>query len=124
MLNKKQQVLLKTIQSQIKGSEYKVIEHEDFLKKFKKRSKVALPQLTSMMKDLQKLDLIDIKYHDENVFCLALTKKGTVQKATIQAQDKTVLRVQRLFLVYTILFSVLAGAFAFVATWLANYLFG
>ena len=116
------QILLKSIQKQITDDQYKVIENEEFLKKFKKHNKVNVPALSRMLNDLQKLDYIDIKYKDENVFCLALTKKGRMQHLQKQTENKTITHIRKLFLLYTILFSILAGVLAFLGTWLANYL--
>lgn len=117
MIDKHTQHLLDVITSKIKDDSYKVIEIEEFLKSLKRHS-VNEEKLMDMMKNLQKLNYIDIKYSDQQVYCLAVLPKA--RNVDFQFENKLPLKkLKRTMFLYIIL----SGMSAFLGTALAIYLF-
>lgn len=119
MLDKKTQVLLKTINSQCKDDSYKVIDKSEFLKAYKKKNKVNEQVLSSMIKTLQKAELISVKYSDNQVYCLAVNTKGRNFFDNEYSHSKEVQKLRKIFFYYVIL----AGISAFLGTAAAIHFF-
>lgn len=118
MLDKNTQILLKTITSQIQDESYKVIDNDDFLNQFRS-GRVNEEGLNAMMLQLQKGGYIDIKYNDNQKYCLAVKPKAREMKEEVQLDNREIRKLKRM-LFWVV---VLSGLSAFAGTWAAIYLF-
>lgn len=122
MLNKKYQILIKSINSKVPDDSYKVIEITEFLEDFKNKHKVSEKELFEMMTYLQKNFFIDIKYTDPQVYCLSVKPKLRNYKSKeveTFISNKEMRKFKKLFLFY----AILAGLCSFVGTGLAILVF-
>ncbi len=119
MLNKKSLKVLKVLSSICEDGTYKVIEYENLIQKLsieKNSSKMVIDQILDNLKVCQ---YIDIKYAENNTYCLSVLPKGRMiieEKSMFLKSQKTT----NLMLFATMLFS---GIMAFIGAFLAVILF-
>ncbi len=119
MLDRKSFKVLKVLNSMCEEGTYKVIDYDSLIEKLsseKKSSKLSVDQILEHLKLGQ---YIDIKYAENNTYCLSVLPKGRMIIEESVNAAKTQKR-SSLMLVLTALFS---GIMAFIGAFLAIYLF-
>lgn len=115
MLDKLSTVLLKIINTECEDGTYKVIDASTLLQKFPRKYHVELSQLNVMLETLKKRDYIDVKYSDNNVYCLCTLPKGKLQFENLKDDSKVIKKVYKMLSINLILTSVFAFLGAMVA---------
>jgi hypothetical protein len=120
MLDKRSIKFLNNILVICGDGSYKIIETNDLIKGMLPRYKVDAEAISQITKFLVGNEMIDIKYNDENVYCMAVLPKARVyiESKSYQKKDTS---TARLLIVAGMLGSFLA---AFLGTLLANIIMG
>ena len=119
MLDKKSLKVLKVLNSICEEGTYKVIDYNNLIEKFgteKKTTKLGLDQILDHLKLGQ---YIDIKYAENNTYCLSVLPKGRVIFEEESSLSKTKFHT-RVTAFFTIMCS---GIMAFLGAFLAVYLY-
>lgn len=80
MKNQKDRILLDFLQKECDYSKFKIVDKSDMLSCFDKKFYVDEEILDQLVSSLERKGLIKIKYEDENVYCILLTKKEFEEK--------------------------------------------
>ncbi len=72
MLDTKSLLVLKILQNQIKGGNYKVVEKIDIISSLPKKYKCEVEELEHIVSYLERQDCVSVKYDDDEVFCLCV----------------------------------------------------
>jgi len=78
MLEKGTAKLLSIITGVCGDGSYKIIEIADIIREMQPRFRPNPEELAGMMRNLADSEMIDIKYSDETVYCVAVLPKGRV----------------------------------------------
>ena len=90
MLDKRTQKLLNHVLSLCgEDGTYKVLEISDLISGLAPRFKVDKEGLEQMMQYLYASQMIDVKYTDENVYCIMVLPKGRIYEEEKLAASKT-----------------------------------
>ena len=119
MLDKNQSKVLKVLNLICEDNVYKVIDYDTFLSYFPRKFTLSFNEVDQIMKYLQNSKYIDIKYSDNNTWCLCLLTNG---KIVVEDGDKEniILSRYRKFMLWTMLSS---GVMSFIGAALAIILF-
>ena len=114
MLDKRTLKLLIYVTRICEDGSFKVIENEDLARAVS--SKADLETIRPILKYLRDSEMIDIKYSDENKYCLSVLPKGRVYIETYHEKRREIAVSYRMALF------IIAGSFvaAFAATFLAG----
>jgi hypothetical protein len=115
MLDKRSEFLLKIINNICAEDSYKIIDIPLFIERMEKRYNIDEVSLKQMMVFLQKRELIDVKYSDNEVYCLCILPKGRLYFENTVTEDKQVKKLKKMFAFYVLL----SGIFAFLGAALA-----
>ena len=97
MLDKSTAKLLSVVSKICADGSYKIIEIGDLIKEMLPRFHVDAGNIGHMMRYLADNEMIDIKYNDENVFCIAILPKGRVA-TEMPRNEKQDRRMKKAFL--------------------------
>ena len=91
---------------------YKIIEISDLQKGMLPKYRVDSELLAQMIKFLAAADLIDIKYSDENVYCIAILPKGRIYEEQNQEKkhNKVITRGMAFFIIFGSFLAAIIGA--------------
>ena len=118
MLDKRSKKLLDVLLKKCgEDGAYKILEIEDIQRAV--RLKMDSEGLDHAMKFLAVQEMIDVKYNDEKVYCIAILPKGRLYEET-RVNEKRGSKMSRL-VVLVIVASAFVGAF--LGTALANIIF-
>lgn len=115
MLNKKNAATLKVLNILCEDSSYKVLELGSIKSKFPNKSKISNLELEQSLEFLKAGGYIDIKYAEENTYCLAVCAKGRMILEESLFESNTLSRFSKL-LIFT---SLSSGVMAFLGAMLA-----
>ena len=110
--------LLEKINDVCFDGNYKVLEKSDLINSMSKHN-IDVNSLENILKHLQARDFVNIKYSDEEVYCLALMPKGRLFDEKVK-QAKSEQKKTKKMLTYVVLASL--GA-SFVGAFLAMLVF-
>ena len=91
---------------------YKIIENEDLRKGLAPRFKVDDEMVSQMVKFLAAGDLIDIKYSDDKVHCIAILPKGRIfeEEKARQIESRTLGKGIAFLIITGSFFAAIIGA--------------
>ena len=78
MLDKRTAKMMENILRMCDEGSYKIIEISDLIKAMLPRYKFDSTSVSQTIKYLSGIEMIDIKYSDENVYCIAVLPKGRI----------------------------------------------
>ncbi|MEG1499611.1 MAG: hypothetical protein RR400_00860 [Clostridia bacterium] len=113
MIDKRSQTLLNYINKECAEGSYKTLEICDIIGCFDKKLKVDKDLVFQVLTNLEINEFVDVKYHDNNVVCLAPLPKGRFEferfneNKQIKASSKQAKNNQ----IVLIFFSAFLGAF-------------
>ena len=110
--------LLEKINDVCFDGNYKVLEKSDLINSMSKHN-IDVNSLENILKHLQARDFVNIKYSDEEVYCLALMPKGRLFDEKVK-QAKSEQKKTKKMLTYVVLASL--GS-SFVGAFLAMLVF-
>lgn len=116
MLDKLNSKLLKVLNEQCIGANYKVLEISDILIKMKK-FKLDEEGLKKNLEFLQERNFVDLKYFDENEICLSILPKGRVHNEEVEEEKKEKIDYYKLAIISSLgsaIFAFLGGFLAFI----------
>ena len=119
MLDKNEEILLKKINNICNDDSYKVIDKDELLKVFNGKNGGADKNLSNLIIRLHKDDYINLKYSDDDVYCLTINKKGRSYFNKEENIGREIQKLRKIFFFYTIL----TGICAFAGTALAIFVF-
>ncbi|MDR0461995.1 MAG: hypothetical protein LBG88_01515 [Christensenellaceae bacterium] len=92
MLDKRTTRFLSAVAKICDDGSYKIIEKAELLKEmhFRGMDFVALEQMVRYLKDNE---MVDLKYSDENVFCLTVLPKGRVAFESMRRKTRDLVKV-------------------------------
>jgi len=110
MLDKRSVKLLVFLVRSCEDGSFKVIETEDLTKAVSSRA--DLDVIRPILKFLRDSEMIDIKYSDENKYCLSVLPKGRVYVETYNVKRKEIALSRRMamFIILGSFFAACAGA--------------
>ena len=76
MLDTKSKLVLNILSKECAGGTYKIIECSDIIMSMPKNYRVDFDGIKHILNHLERLDMISIKYDDDEVFCLAIMPNG------------------------------------------------
>lgn len=120
MLDRQTDKLLRLLAHICEDGSHKVIEINDLIKQMQPRYKVNAASIEQMTRYLSNSEMIDIKYKDENVYCVSVLPRGRLNSEARGAKNYSVMLGRRLALL-TILGSFAA---AFAGALLAGIIMG
>ena len=103
MNKNKEDKLLSFLKRECQYGKYQLVDKQDLLACFENGEYVDEGELENKLSALEKQGLIKIKYEDENVYCLSLTRENCEEK-----REKQKLSLSLLYL-FTFLFAFLGG---------------
>jgi hypothetical protein len=112
LLDKRTSALMSMINEECNEGSFKVLEIEDIIASLPKRYKLDRVNLKQMMDFLVERDFLEVKYYDDNEYCLSPMPKGRLYHEQAREEKKIKAR-QREFIIYTIMgsfFAAFAGA--------------
>ena len=121
MLDKRTDKLLSYLAQICADGSYKVIEIADLLKAMRAGYKADETALDQILKFLKDNEMIDIKYRDENVYCVSVLPKGRTHMETGSKKNYYNVTLGSRLTVITILGSFVA---AFAGAFLAGIIMG
>ena len=121
MLDKRTDKLLSYLSRVCADGSYKVIEIADLLKAMRSTHKVDEVALGQILKFLKDNEMIDIKYKDENVYCISVLPKGRTHMETGNKQNYYNVTLGGRLATITIIGSFIA---AFAGAFLASIIMG
>ena len=80
MKNQKESILLSFLQKECDYSKFKIVEKNDMLSAFGKKTYIDEENLDQAINSLERQGYIKVKYEDENVYCIILIKKEIEEK--------------------------------------------
>ena len=91
ILDKRSAKMMQTLLRFCSDGSYKIIEINDLIKGMLPRYKIDAETVAQIIKYISDNELIDIKYSDDKVYCIAVLPKGRVIEETDQnkSQGKT-----------------------------------
>jgi len=123
MLDKRTARILSVITKFCSDGSYKIIEIADLIKEMPPRSRVGAEDLGAIMRFLADGEMINIKYSDDKVYCVAVLPRGRVvdEESRIKRNtDKGISRLTISFLLGGSFIMALVGAF--LGAFLAGFL--
>jgi len=92
---------------------YKIIEIHDLVKGMLPRFKLDAEMLDQMMKFLLGMEMIDKKYSDESVYCIAILPKGRIyEEAKAEKRSvRTMTKGLALMIIFGSFIAAMLGAF-------------
>ncbi len=120
MLDKKTAKTLKVLNSICEEDTYKVIDYNSLIEKFPNRFKTSKEALDQNLEYLKAGQYIDIKYAENDTYCLSVLPKGRMVLEDEGRENKTMKRINKMF----ILSIIISGAMAFLGAFLAIFLYG
>ena len=122
MLDEKEEIILKYIVSEC-GDDYKVIYKDDFedffITKFGKK-KIRFEQILSHLKNLH---YIDIKYSDDEKYCLCATEQSKTLFEEENTEKIKIKKIKKNVIFLVLLIFVFAFFGAFLGTIICNIIF-
>ena len=112
ILDKRTSALISMINEECNEGAFKVIEIADIISAMPKRYKIDRDNIKQMIDFLIERDFLEVKYSDENEYCLAPMPKGRLYHEQA-AQEKKQKARERKIVAYTILgafFAAFAGS--------------
>ena len=113
MLDKRTSKLLSVLTKACTDGSYKIIEIGELIKDMLPRFHVSAEELGSIMRFLSNNEMIDVKYSDENVYCIAILPKGRVasEEAHVEKKGRKLNRSTMFYLIGGCFLAGLVGAF-------------
>jgi len=118
MLDKLNNKLLKILNMECTGANYKVVEIEEILGKMN-RFKLDREGLVRNLEYLQEREYLDLKFAGDEELCLALLPKGRLYSEDIQRER----RVKNAYLRLTLIVGLISALCGFLGSFLAHLLF-
>lgn len=108
MLDAKTTHVLRILQKECPGSNYKVIDKSDIISAMPQNQRLDEDTLEHIITFLERNECIQIKYEDENVYCLCVlpTVKQLAEKESKTKKEKP---KNWLFLILIMIFSLMGG---------------
>lgn len=119
MLDKKTFKTLKILNSMCEEGIYKVIELDCLLSKFPKGYKINKVALDQNLDYLKAGQYVDVKYSENNTYCLCVLPKGRMVLEDNTRETKTYKKLNKTIVLTTLL----CGAMSFLGSFLAIILF-
>lgn len=119
MLDKKTSATLKILNAICEEGTYKVIDYNNLISKFPNRYKVNKEALDQNLNYLKTGQYIDIKYAENDTYCLCVLPKGRMVLEDASRENRTMSRVNKML----ILTMFVSGIMAFAGAFLAIYLY-
>ncbi len=120
MLDKKTAIALTVLNKLCQDETYKVIDFNTLINNFPKRLNMQKEQLDQSLEYLQTGEYIDLKYSENDTYCLTVLPKGRIILEDNGREKKTFSRFNQLLLLTTLT----SGIMAFLGAFLAIMLFG
>lgn len=115
MIDEKEKWLLSYILSQC-GTSYKVIDYDDFDDFFRQKYPKRKLNLDDILTHLDALGYIDIKFSDDEKYCLCATKNAK----NLFEEEKNTKKTTKKIKVEVIVFAILVFLFAFIGAFLGT----
>lgn len=119
MLDKKTAVTLKILNAICDEDTYKVIDYNSLIEKFPIRYKVSKDALDQNLEYLKAGQYIDIKYAENDTYCLSVLPKGRMTLEDTGREKKSISRFNQMLVITTLS----SGIMAFIGAFLAVILF-
>ena len=114
MLDKRTKKLLEVV-LRISGDDgaYKIIEIHDLIKGLLPKYKMDNELIAQSIKFLVGMDMIDVKYSDETVYCIAILPKGRIyEEARIEkSKSRAIGKGMAMIIIFGSFVAAMAGAF-------------
>ncbi len=117
MIDEKEKWILSYVVSQC-STNYKVIENSDFEDFFKQRFPKKKCNIKNILTHLDTLGLVDIKFSDDQKYCLCATKSAEIMFEEEKNTKKTTKKIK----IEVVLFIFLVAFFAFLGGFLGTLL--
>lgn len=119
MLDKKTFTLLKTLKDLCGEDTYKVIDAKSLLEKVPKKAGITEDSLNEMLKFLQENEYVDIKYSENNLYCLSVLTRGRLFFQKVNDENKSRSEMRK----YMLWSAFVSGVMAFVGALVAILIF-
>lgn len=103
MLDVKSKLVLKILNKECKGGGYKIIEKGDIISSMPAKVRCDIEELEHIMAYLERHDCINIKYDDDNVYCVALLP-GVTEMLEEPKKEGLKVPLSFWFLIFTLVF--------------------
>ncbi len=123
MLDKRTNILLNFLVSACEKGSYEVVSILDMIKVFPKKYGIDNIALQQMLTYLSERSYIDIKYSDENCYCVATLPKARIEHENTQNLQKNTKKLKKIAffcIFFAFLFAFLG---AVVGVFISKYLF-
>ena len=118
MLDKNTLTTLKTLCNICEDDGYKVIDYNNLIAKLPAKFKVEKDELDQNLEYLQGGKFIDIKYAENDTYCLCILPKARVILEDETLENKTILRANKMLVLTMFASGLMAFLGAFLAVWL------
>lgn len=115
MLNKRNTATLKVLNLLCEDDTYKVLDFDTMISKFSSKSKISKMDLEQSLDFLQAGNYIDVKYAEEDTYCLCVLPKGRMILEESLFESNTLSKFSKL-LIFT---SLSSGVMAFLGAMIA-----
>lgn len=119
MLDKKTAVTLKVLNALCEEETYKVIDYNSLIEKFPNKYKATKESLEQNLEYLKAGGYIDIKYAENDTYCLCVLPKGRITLEDSSRESKSAFRFNQMLVITTLA----SGIMAFLGAFLAIMLF-
>lgn len=120
MLDKKTTATLKILNAICEEGTYKVIDYNNLISKFPNRYKVNKEALDQNLEYLKTGQYIDIKYAENDTYCLCVLPKGRMILEDSTRESKTIKHFNKMLIITMFV----SGIMAFLGAFLAIFLYG
>ncbi len=120
MLDKKTSITLKVLNLICEDDVYKVVDYDNLISHFPKKVKCSKEMLEDSLNYLKAGQYIDIKYSQDDTYCLTVMPKG---KLILEDTDRDINAMSR-FTKILLVTALTSGIMAFLGGFLAIMLFG
>ena len=123
MLDKQTVVLLDNLNNLCQDGNYKVLDKNDLINNYSKKYKINQDSLNDMIEHLQQRNYINVKYSDDNVYCLTVLPKGRLFEEKNKELQNERKKYNKLIITAMSLSCISAFVGAFCAMILYNIIF-
>ena len=120
MLDKNTLATLNVLNKICVDETYKVVDYDNLINKLPRRIKVSNYSLNQNLEYLKTGGYIDVKYSENNTYCLSVLPKGRIVLEDGTREKKSLSRYNKLLLLTTFT----SGIMAFLGAFLATMIFG
>lgn len=118
MLDKKTSATLKILNAICEEGTYKVIDYNSLIEKFPARYKTTKEALEQNLDYLKTGQYIDIKYAENDTYCLSVLPKGRMILEDNSREAKSILWANKILVLSMITSGIMAFLGAFLAVWI------